>query len=137
MIRSFQHGGPATPCLSHSYRVGRWTLAQAFSQINADQVIDRALNSLASILETGPASVRREFKNGFTYDWQSDRFSRGAYSYALVGGSSAGCAWQCGRRTLFFAGEATDCEGHNGTVHGAIASGRRAAKEILAAGSPK
>jgi uncharacterized protein with NAD-binding domain and iron-sulfur cluster len=34
---------------------------------------------------------------------------------------------------LFFAGEATDCEGHNGTVHGAIASGKRAAQEILAA----
>ena len=33
--------------------------------------------------------------------------------------------------TLFFAGEATDTAGHNGTVHGAIASGRRAAKEIL------
>ena len=35
--------------------------------------------------------------------------------------------------TLFFAGEATDIDGHNGTVHGAIASGRRAAAEILRA----
>jgi len=33
--------------------------------------------------------------------------------------------------TLFFAGEATDITGHNGTVHGAIASGKRAAAEIL------
>lgn len=33
--------------------------------------------------------------------------------------------------TLFFAGEATDTGGHNGTVHGAIASGKRAAVEIL------
>ena len=32
---------------------------------------------------------------------------------------------------LFFAGEATDISGHNGTVHGAIASGYRAAEEIL------
>jgi monoamine oxidase len=32
--------------------------------------------------------------------------------------------------TLFFAGEATDTDGHNGTVHGAIASGKRAAREI-------
>jgi monoamine oxidase len=112
--------------------------AQAFSQIHADQVIDRALDSLASILEMEPASVRREFKNGFTYDWQSDPFSRGAYSYALVGGSSAGCVLAAPvADTLFFAGEATDCEGHNGTVHGAIASGRRAAKEILTAGPPK
>ena len=34
-------------------------------------------------------------------------------------------------RTLFFAGEATDTSGHNGTVHGAIASGYRAANEVL------
>lgn len=35
------------------------------------------------------------------------------------------------RNTLFFAGEATDFSGHNGTVHGAIASGQRAAVEVL------
>ena len=33
--------------------------------------------------------------------------------------------------TLFFAGEATNTDGHTGTVHGAIATGRRAAREIL------
>jgi len=36
---------------------------------------------------------------------------------------------------LFFAGEATNNEGHNGTVHGAITTGKRAAKEILSADS--
>jgi monoamine oxidase len=112
--------------------------AQAFSQLNTDQIIDHAVDSLASILEMGPASLRRELKNGFTYDWQADPFSRGAYSYALVGGSSAGCALAAPvAGTLFFAGEATDCEGQNGTVHGAIASGKRAAKEILAAAPGK
>jgi len=33
--------------------------------------------------------------------------------------------------TLFFAGEATDSRGEQGTVHGAIASGKRAAAEVL------
>jgi len=33
--------------------------------------------------------------------------------------------------TLFFAGEATSTDGHTGTVHGAIATGRRAAHEVL------
>lgn len=33
--------------------------------------------------------------------------------------------------TLFFAGEATDVTGNNGTVHGAMASGLLAAKDIL------
>jgi len=33
--------------------------------------------------------------------------------------------------TLFFAGEATNTEGHSGTVHGAISTGQRAAREII------
>jgi Flavin containing amine oxidoreductase len=33
--------------------------------------------------------------------------------------------------TLYFTGEATELNGHSATVHGAIASGRRTAKQIL------
>ena len=33
--------------------------------------------------------------------------------------------------TLYFAGEATNSYGYNGTVHGAIATGFRAAEELL------
>jgi monoamine oxidase len=33
--------------------------------------------------------------------------------------------------TLFFAGEATVSSGHHATVHGALASGERAAREVL------
>jgi monoamine oxidase len=33
--------------------------------------------------------------------------------------------------TLYFAGEATNSDGYTGTVHGAIATGLRAAKELL------
>jgi monoamine oxidase len=52
----------------------------------------------------------------------------------MVGGSDA--AKTLARpegKTLFFAGEATDAGGRNGTVHGAIASGRRAAQQVLRA----
>lgn len=34
-------------------------------------------------------------------------------------------------KTLFFAGEHTDMQGHWGTVHAALASGYRAARQIL------
>ena len=57
---------------------------------------------------------------------------RGAYSYVRVGGDSA--RKQLARpieQTLFFAGEATDTAGEAGTVAGALASGRRAAREVL------
>jgi monoamine oxidase len=66
------------------------------------------------------------------HDWEQDPFSRGAYSYVKVGGETA--QHHLGtpvEGTLFFAGEATDVNGHNGTVHGALASAARVAGEIL------
>ena len=67
----------------------------------------------------------------FSHDWRADPFARGAYSYIGVGG--AGAPRARGRPvegTLFFAGEATNGE-QIGTVAGALASGRRAARELL------
>ncbi len=61
----------------------------------------------------------------FTYRDQS-------YSYVPVNGVEAQLVLSRPvKDTLFFAGEATDTEGHVGTVHGALASGKRAAGEIL------
>jgi uncharacterized protein with NAD-binding domain and iron-sulfur cluster len=50
----------------------------------------------------------------------------------VVGGADAPAALARPlSRTLFFAGEAADAEGGTGTVDGAIASGRRAARQVL------
>ena len=65
------------------------------------------------------------------HDWQADPFARGGYSY--VGVDGAGAREALGEPvagTLFFAGEATSLE-ESGTVGGALASGRRAAREAL------
>ena len=67
------------------------------------------------------------------HDWSGDELARGAYSYAGVGGATA-------PRTLaraiegrvFVAGEATDSSS-GGTVEGALASGKRAAAQVLEA----
>jgi monoamine oxidase len=65
------------------------------------------------------------------HDWQADPFARGGYSYVKVGGSGAREALAAPLAdTLYFAGEATDTE-QSGTVGGALASGIRAAREIL------
>lgn len=64
------------------------------------------------------------------HPWSCDPFSRGAYSYAAVGGQSG--PEELARPiedTLFFAGEATHAT-LGGTVAGAIARGRRAADEV-------
>ena len=106
--------------------------AERLSGKSRSFVIDRGLQTLAALLGVGLDELTNWLDAAYFHDWQSDPFSRGAYSY---GGVDADGAQQAlanpVENTLFFAGEATDTTGHNGTVHGAIASGRRAAKEIL------
>ncbi|HZR09976.1 MAG TPA: NAD(P)/FAD-dependent oxidoreductase [Myxococcales bacterium] len=67
------------------------------------------------------------------FDWQQDELSRGAYSWVPAGAMRA--QRDLARRvgTLHFAGEATHFQGACGTVHGAIETGLRAAREVLAA----
>jgi len=95
-------------------------------------IVQKAMETLAGLLGLENAHVKSELVGAYFHDWDSDPFSQGAYSYVRAGGE--GCQKTLGApvgETLFFAGEATDISGHNGTVHGAIASGKRAAREIL------
>jgi monoamine oxidase len=95
-------------------------------------VVEQALRSLASSLNTKPSRLESLLDDAYFHDWQNDPFSCGAYSYGAVesDGAQRDLASPL-ENTLFFAGEATDTTGHNGTVHGAIASGHRAASQIL------
>ena len=95
-------------------------------------VVEHAVKALSNVLKVDSQDVARRLRAFYWHDWEKDPFCRGAYSYVRVGGETA--QRDLGRpveNTLFFAGEATDVSGHNGTVHGAIASGRRATQEIL------
>ncbi len=109
-------------------------LASRLSGRGAEQIEDRALGALARNLGVPRRRVSAQLEAFWTHDWQSDPFSRGAYSYALVGGAES--AAQLARpikSTLWFAGEAAGPEGRNGTVSGAIGSGRRAARSVMRA----
>lgn len=109
-------------------------IAEALSHRNPDEVIQEALTSLSQFLKVDASELATRFERAIVADWQSDPFSRGAYSYAGVGGTGAREALaQAIQGTLFFAGEATHA-GQSGTVAGAIASGYRAAGEIIAIG---
>lgn len=97
-----------------------------------DEIIRSAVQSLARIMRIAEPELRRQMTGSFVHDWQADPFSRGAYSYAAVGGMDAAQTLAAPvANTLYFAGEATNGDGYNGTVHGAIATGFRAAKELL------
>lgn len=90
------------------------------------RLLKAALESVRSVL--GNVEEPGAF---LIHDWQADPYARGGYSYVKVGGAGAREELrQPLENTLYFAGEATDVE-QSGTVGGALASGMRAAREIL------
>jgi monoamine oxidase len=100
--------------------------------LGLDVIRDRAVKALARNLRVSPRKVASQLEDCWAHDWQSDPFSRGAYSYSLVGGAEAATRLARGvGGTLWFAGEAADAEGRNGTVHGALGSGQNAARLLL------
>ena len=107
--------------------------AEQLSNRGEAVIMERGLEALHHIFAVPLETLRDLVQEYFVHDWQSDPYCRGAYSYALADSKEAArrlAAPVCS--TLFFAGEATDFSGHSGTVHGAIASGQRAAIELLA-----
>jgi monoamine oxidase len=95
--------------------------------IGEREIIARALESLGRILGRRPAAVR----GAWFHDWHADPFARGAYSWVPAGALPArDTLARPVSDTLYFAGEATDLLGYGGTVHGAIASGIRAARQV-------
>src|SRR5437879_830664 len=105
---------------------------RALAGLSEAQRVRVALDALTVVLGMDSARLHQGLRGGFSHDWQTDPFSRGAYSYAAVGGSDAGEELGAPLEgTLFFAGEATESDGQNATVHGAIASAQRVAREVL------
>ena len=93
--------------------------------------LERSLVALSDILAVPRRELEEQLDAWASHDWRADPFARGAYSYIGVGGTGAPQALaRPVEETLFFAGEATNGE-QIGTVAGALASGRRAARELL------
>jgi monoamine oxidase len=96
------------------------------------EIARKALASLRLIFGK-EVDLEGQLRAYYYHDWQQDAYARGAYSYVTVGASDARAALARPLKdTLFFAGEATD-EEEAGTVAGALQSGQRAARELLAA----
>ena len=95
-------------------------------------LIDHAIDSLAMIFNLSRREIEAQLEKFYIHNWRDDPFTGGAYAYVAVGGLDEQriLAQPVGTK-LFFAGEATSI-GHIGTVHGAIQSGQRAARAILA-----
>lgn len=107
------------------------TQAEKIMNSGKAQILDFAFDSLQYIYGVPRKRIEDLLQFSHIHNWHDDPFTRGAYSYVPVHGLEAQA--QLARpieNTLFFAGEATNTDGHLGTVHGAIATGLRAAREI-------
>jgi monoamine oxidase len=108
--------------------------AEKLLNLSRDELVDRAVGSLGRIFGKDELWLRERIDGIYYHDWSKDPFSRGAYSYPKVGGlKAAQTLAEPVNDTIFFAGEATDFQGANGTVHAALDSGISAAREIAGA----
>jgi monoamine oxidase len=110
------------------------TRAWELSQQNDAAILDRAYRALHELFGRDEAWLRANTLRAYFHNWQQDPYARGVYSYVAVGGSGAPAVLaEPVDDTLFFAGEATDTADFTGTVHGALLTGERAAREVLSA----
>jgi monoamine oxidase len=94
------------------------------------EIVRQAVRALESMF--GHEGIEDLLLAAWVHDWQKDPYAGGAYSYVAVGGHAARKELAAPlRKTLYFAGEATDFEGEPATVAGALQSGLRAAREVL------
>ncbi|HEX3548974.1 MAG TPA: NAD(P)/FAD-dependent oxidoreductase [Candidatus Elarobacter sp.] len=106
--------------------------ADALAGRDAAALTAIALDDLRALFGDDP-DPGAELVAAFTHDWQTDPYALGAYSYAAVGGEHARAQLaEPVDGALFFAGEATATAAEAGTAAGALISGERAARDVLA-----
>jgi monoamine oxidase len=105
--------------------------AKRMMQLDEHGQIDQAVQTLARLLERDPKQLQQQVEACYVHDWNHDPYARGAYSYVRPGGlDEQRMLAKPVEHTLYFAGEAAEAA-PSGTVHGAIMSGMRAARELL------
>ena len=107
--------------------------AEWLAREDPETIISAGLETLSHLFQLKLTRLHELLVDSWFHDWNRDPFAQGAYSYARIGkaGAPARLASPVAE-TIFFAGEATDSDGDEGTVHGAVATGQRAARQVLA-----
>lgn len=104
--------------------------AETFSQMNEKDALNALLAELDRMYD-GKASA--SYIDHYFKDWSKEPFVRGAYSFPKVESHPKvrTIIAEPVENRLFFAGEATNHNGHHATVHGAAETGLREIKRIL------
>ena len=106
--------------------------AEAYAALDAHAIAHLGCSELARIFGLEREAVLNELESHHFHDWTRDPLFCGAYSWVPVGAVDASAKMsEPVENTLYFAGEHTDVTGNWGTVHGALRSGLRAARQVL------
>jgi monoamine oxidase len=100
--------------------------------LSRKEVIEQAICSLSKMLAISRDHIQDQLEQVYFHDWHADPCALGAYSYVPAGSLTA--REELAKpvdETIYFGGEATELDGHSATVHGAIASGFRVARQII------
>lgn len=109
-----------------------WRGGPPAERLDRRTLLADGLRDLHRIFGVPEAEIKAELRAWQFHDWSADPFALGAYSYTRVGNLRAPEALsEPVEKTLIFAGEATTSGALQGTVHGAIFSGLRAAGHVL------
>jgi len=139
---AFMHTGPEFPFPTwwslmplREPRLTAWQggpKALAMAMWPPEKILAAAMKTLAKITQRSGAFLQQQLTGFHTHNWSTDPYALGAYSYVSVGGVKAASAFtKPVAETIWFAGEATVNGASRATVNGALASGQRAAREVL------
>jgi monoamine oxidase len=124
-------GGPNAERIIGTIGARRQETGGSRQAAGKDLLLEQALDSLATIFKLSRSEIEAQLAASYVHNWRDDPFTHGAYAYVAVNGlHDQRILANPVKNKLFFAGEATSI-GHIGTVHGAIQSGERAARQIL------
>jgi monoamine oxidase len=106
--------------------------AKQVSDKSDEYLLEQALESLSKIFTISPEALKLKLKDFRIFNWKNEPWSRGAYSYALVGTDAAKNTYrQPVENRIYFAGEACYQGPYPGTVEAAVISGLTVSGLIL------
>jgi monoamine oxidase len=106
--------------------------AEQYSDKPDSFFLEKALEVLSSLFSVSTEIIKQELKDVRIFNWKNNPWSRGAYSYSLVGsGSAKEICRESIQNRIYFSGEAYYDGPFPGTVESAVVSGLETSNQLL------
>ena len=108
--------------------------AKIQSTLTPSAVFQKSLHSLSNIFDIDVIHLSQQQAATYFYNWSTDPFFNGAYSYAILNGQQyMRQILEPAENTVYFAGEGLHHGNEIGTVEAALQSGRSVSQQIITA----